>query len=84
MTGGVLRSADAANYCGIRPGTLRNLLSAGLGPKGYKQGRLNVFYPQDLDAWLESRLVLKTSPSPREKRGRPSDAGAAPFILSAA
>ena len=64
MNGGVLRSADAANYCGLRPGTLRNLLSVGLGPKGYKQGRLNVFYPSDLDAWLQSRLVPMASPSP--------------------
>ncbi len=55
--GPVLTTARAAEYCGIALQTLYNLLSAGDGPKAFKQGRLNVFYPVDLDAWLASRVT---------------------------
>jgi excisionase family DNA binding protein len=64
MTGPVLRARDAAKYCGISYGTLRNLLHQGFGPRGYKNGSLNVFYPSDLDEWLRARLVPMASPSP--------------------
>lgn len=57
MTGPVLRSQDAARYCGLSYGHWRVLLSQGEGPRHYKHGRLNVFYPSDLDAWLSERLV---------------------------
>ena len=56
MTGPVLTTERAAEYCGIKPKTLYNLKSLGLGPKSYKQGRLNVFYPADLDRWLATRI----------------------------
>jgi len=61
MTGPVLRARDAAKYCGISYDRFRHLLCLGEGPHGYKHGRLNVFYPVDLDAWLTSRLVPITS-----------------------
>lgn len=57
MTGPVLRAQDAAKYVGLSYSRFRQLLCFGEGPNGFKQGRLNVFYPADLDAWLTSRLV---------------------------
>ncbi|RKE60432.1 helix-turn-helix domain-containing protein [Microbacterium sp. AG238] len=56
-TGPVLSTRRAAEYCGIAHQTLRNLLAAGRGPKMFKQGRLNVFYPVDLDAWMTTRVI---------------------------
>lgn len=43
--------------------TLYNLISTGTEagvdfPVFFKQGRLNVFYPSDLDAWVGSRVAL--------------------------
>lgn len=55
--GPVLTTKRAAEYCGIAVQTLYNHLSQGTGPKQLKQGRLNVFYPSDLDRWLESRIT---------------------------
>ncbi|WP_167131960.1 helix-turn-helix transcriptional regulator [Paramicrobacterium chengjingii] len=57
MTGYVLRTPAAAEYCGLRTQTLYNLKSEGKGPKAYKQGRITVYYPADLDQWLSQRLV---------------------------
>ncbi|TCJ23551.1 DNA-binding protein [Microbacterium sp. PI-1] len=37
--------------------TLYNLISQGLGPTYYKQGRSNAFYETDLDEWNRARLV---------------------------
>lgn len=55
--GPVLVTKQAAEYVGLKPQTLRVMKCEGTGPKSFKQGRLNVYYPADLDAWLESRLV---------------------------
>jgi predicted DNA-binding transcriptional regulator AlpA len=56
-TGPVLTTRRAAEYCGIATQTLRNKLAEKQGPRMFKQGRLNVFYPVDLDAWMETRVV---------------------------
>lgn len=55
--GPVLTTRDAAKYSGLAYQTFRNLLAAGEGPKKFKQGALNVFYPVDLDAWLATRVT---------------------------
>lgn len=55
--GPVLTTRGAAAYCGIAHQTLRNLLALKQGPKSFKQGRLNVFYSADLDAWLAGRIT---------------------------
>ncbi|MGZ0069357.1 helix-turn-helix domain-containing protein [Microbacterium arborescens] len=55
--GPVLNTRAAATYCGLAHQTFRNKLAAGEGPKVFKQGRLNVFYPADLDAWMRSRVT---------------------------
>lgn len=54
--GPVLNTRAAATYCGLAHQTFRNLLAAHAGPKVFKQGRLNVFYPVDLDAWMRTRV----------------------------
>ena len=56
-TGPALTSRQAAEYCGISVKTLRNLLSAGDGPRHWKHGRLNAFFAEDLDEWLRQRLT---------------------------
>jgi predicted DNA-binding transcriptional regulator AlpA len=58
MSGPVLTSKAAADYCGMAVQTLYNLISQGKGPKHYKQGKRNAFYTADLDAWNHARLVL--------------------------
>jgi excisionase family DNA binding protein len=57
VKGPVLTVKRAAEYCGLKTQTLYNLKSKGEGPAAYKQGRLTVYYPADLDAWLTKRLV---------------------------
>ena len=54
--GPVLTTAKAAEYVGLKPQTLRKLKHQHKGPTAYKNGRLTVYYPDDLDAWLQSRL----------------------------
>lgn len=56
--GPVLTTKQAAEYVGLKPQTLRRLKSEGAGPMVFKQGRLNVYYPADLDIWLQSRLIV--------------------------
>jgi predicted DNA-binding transcriptional regulator AlpA len=58
MSGPVLTSKAAADYCGMAVQTLYNLISQGAGPKHYKQGKRNAFYTADLDAWNQARLIL--------------------------
>lgn len=55
--GPVLTTRQAAEYIGLKPQTLRVMKSEGAGPVVFKQSRLNVYYPADLDAWLAHRLV---------------------------
>lgn len=57
MTGGVLDTAHAAVYCGLATGTMYNLKSKGEGPVAHKHGRKTVYFPADLDRWLEDRIV---------------------------
>lgn len=57
MSAPLLTTKQAAAYCGMALQTFYNHLSAGEGPKQYKQGRRNAFYEADLDAWNKSRLV---------------------------
>lgn len=55
--GPVLTTKQAAEYVGLKPHTLQVMKWEGTGPASFKQGRLNVYYPADLDAWLAVRLV---------------------------
>jgi len=55
-TGPVLTTKRAAEYVGLKPQTLRKFKCTNEGPASFKQGRLNVYYPADLDSWLAARL----------------------------
>ena len=62
--GPVLTTRQAATYCGVALQTLRNKLADGDGPKHWKHGRLNAFFAEDLDDWLQPRLVAPTPTTP--------------------
>ena len=67
VTGPVLTSKAAAEYCGLAVQTLYNLISQGQGPRHYRQGRRNAFYTADLDEWNRARLVpVEDRPSDEE------------------
>jgi hypothetical protein len=72
MSGPVLTTAQAAEYVGLKPQTMRKLKCIGTGPKAYKQGRLTVYYPGDLDEWLSVRLTLATPSTQGDEPGTPS------------
>lgn len=55
-SGPVLTTRQTAEYVALKPQTLRRLKSEGAGPVVFKQGRLNVYYPADLDTWLTQHL----------------------------
>lgn len=58
MSAPVLTTRQAAAYCGLASAqSLYNLISQGVGPRYYKQGRRNAFYEADLDEWNKSRLI---------------------------
>lgn len=61
MSAPVLTSKQAAAYCGMALQTFYNHLSAGTGPKQFKQGARNAFYESDLDEWNAARLVEVTA-----------------------
>lgn len=45
---------EAARYCAIAPGTLRNRLSRGTGPRVQRIGRRVIIRIRDLEEWLAS------------------------------
>ena len=56
-----LRTAAAAAYCGLAPGTFENLRVSGGGPVYLKLGRRVVYDVRDLDLWLGERRRDSTS-----------------------
>lgn len=58
MSAPIYTTAQAAAYCGLASAqSLYNLISEGVGPVYFKQGRRNAFYESDLDDWNRARLV---------------------------
>ena len=56
-----LRTADAAAYCGSTKSTFEKYRLTGEGPVYSKIGRVVVYDPTDLDAWLDSKKHKSTS-----------------------
>ena len=56
-----LRTADAAAYCGSTKSTFEKYRLTGEGPVYSKIGRVVVYDPADLAAWLESKKRRSTS-----------------------
>lgn len=50
--GRVYPTPAAAEYCGIAPQTLRNLLHDEEFPEPHKFGRLNGWFQDQLDPWI--------------------------------
>lgn len=56
-----LRTPAAAGYSGLAESTLEKLRVNGGGPLYMRVGRVVVYDPDDLDAWLESHKRRSTS-----------------------
>jgi len=56
-----LAADEAAKILGLAPSTLAKLRLSGNGPVYCKLGRRVVYRQEDLEAWLESRVVRNTS-----------------------
>ena len=57
----VLRTAEAAEYCGSSASTFEKLRLTGGGPVYSKIGRRVVYRVEDLDAWLAANQRRSTS-----------------------
>ncbi|MCC0008569.1 MAG: helix-turn-helix domain-containing protein [Hyphomicrobiaceae bacterium] len=57
----MLRTAEAADYCGSSASTFEKLRLYGGGPRYVKLGRRVVYDPTDLDAWLAAHRRASTS-----------------------
>lgn len=57
----MLRTPDAAEYCGSSSSTFEKLRLTGVGPRFVKIGRRVVYDPADLDAWLAENRRRSTS-----------------------
>jgi predicted DNA-binding transcriptional regulator AlpA len=57
----VLRTPDAADYCGSSASTFEKLRLTGGGPVFAKIGRRVVYRIEDLDAWLATARRRSTS-----------------------
>lgn len=56
-----LRTAGASDYTGLAESTLEKLRVSGGGPLYIRVGRVVVYDPDDLDAWLETHKRRSTS-----------------------
>ena len=58
----VLRTPEAAKYVGLSASTLEKLRLTGAGPAYQKAGpKIVVYYPEELDRWLNSHRRISTS-----------------------
>jgi predicted DNA-binding transcriptional regulator AlpA len=61
ITKRVLRTPDAAQYCGSSASTFEKMRLSGGGPIYSKLGRRVVYRVEDLDAWLATHRRRSTS-----------------------
>ncbi len=57
----MLRTRDAARYCGMAESTLEKLRITGGGSRFIKLGKSVVYDPADLDDWLEANKRRSTT-----------------------
>jgi len=57
----MLRTSDAAHYTGLSASTLNKLRLTGGGPQYIKLGKVVVYDPHCLDAWLAAHRRRSTS-----------------------
>lgn len=65
----MLRTPDAAAYCGSSSSTFEKLRLQGGGPRYVKIGRRVVYDPADLDQWLAENRRRSTSETTDSKHG---------------
>ena len=65
----VLRTPQAAEYVGLSASTLEKLRLTGNGPAFQKAGaKIVVYFPEELDRWLNAQRCLSTSDATRLRR----------------
>jgi excisionase family DNA binding protein len=64
MTDIPMTTIQAASYLGLSKSTTEKLRHFGGGPKYLKLGHAVRYRQQDLDAWLDERLIENTSQRP--------------------
>jgi predicted DNA-binding transcriptional regulator AlpA len=57
----LLNEREAALLLGLSPRTLERYRVTGFGPSFVKAGRRCLYRPQDVDAWIASRVRTSTS-----------------------
>lgn len=58
----ILRTADAATYCGLSPSTLEKMRARGDGPRFVRLPTKSIGYDlADLDAWISARKAASAS-----------------------
>lgn len=61
MLNGLVDTAQAARYLGLSRSTLEKYRVYGGGPRYHKYSKVVRYRPEDLDAWLDERIVPNTS-----------------------
>lgn len=77
---GMMRYAAAAEYLGMAKGTLANSISARTGPRSVKMGRSRMFRQEDLDDFIEEKLIETERLEKRRARRR----GRAAMVITCA
>lgn len=62
-SGPALRMSQAAEYTGYAYQTFKKIRSQGEGPVAYRESGMLVFFTDDLDEWMRSRLTLDEHPT---------------------
>ena len=72
MTGPLLNSTQAAEYCGFRGGAqrLRNMKAKGQGPEWVKVGHRLMYRAHDLDAWLNQQIKKPVAATTGQNTGK--------------
>lgn len=52
-----LRQADVAEICGVSEFAVKSWRMKGIGPKYHRSGRVVIYDPRDVQAWLNRRYT---------------------------
>jgi predicted DNA-binding transcriptional regulator AlpA len=66
----LLRTPDAARYCGVAKSTFEKLRCSGEGPRFIRRGRSVLYALENLDAWIQSlpRFTSTSEPNSRSQQ----------------
>jgi len=60
----LLRTPDAARYCGVAKSTFEKLRCSGDGPSFIRRGRTVLYAIENLDAWIQGLPRFKSTNEP--------------------